>query len=239
MRTILMFVHIAVSLALIGLVLLQHGRGADAGAAFGSGSSQTLFGARGSSSFLTRATAILAAVFFTTSLTLAYLSGQLHQRQSVTDLMGPASTAAQPADSSSQPKNPAESMDLPTSQVPVPLSAKDSGKGKESGAVTSVIPTPVAPVEKVVVHDLPVNPGVPVQAAVPPGDSISGAPITSGPVTVAEPVVSSPAESAPVASDSLARVPAVEQPVSAPEAAAEVPPSSSTSERSSKDSVAK
>jgi len=119
MRTILIFIHIAASLGLIGLVLLQHGRGADAGAAFGSGASQTLFGARGSSSFLTRATALLAAIFFTTSLTLAYLSGQTQQRRSVTDLVSPASSA--PAIPSKE-----ESTDLPTSQTLTPPPAKVS-----------------------------------------------------------------------------------------------------------------
>jgi preprotein translocase subunit SecG len=68
--------HIVVGLAVIGLVLLQHGKGADMGAAFGSGSSGSLFGASGSANFLSRTTAILATIFFLTSLTLAYLSGK-------------------------------------------------------------------------------------------------------------------------------------------------------------------
>ena len=67
--------HVLVGLAVIGLVLMQHGKGADAGAAFGSGSSGTVFGAQGSASFLSRTTAVLAAVFFSTSLSLAVLSG--------------------------------------------------------------------------------------------------------------------------------------------------------------------
>jgi len=68
-------VHILVGLGVIGLVLLQHGKGADMGAAFGSGSSGSLFGATGSANFLSRTTAILATIFFITSLTLAYLAG--------------------------------------------------------------------------------------------------------------------------------------------------------------------
>lgn len=75
MESILLIIHVLASAAIIGLVLLQHGKGADAGAAFGSGASSTVFGSRGSGSFLSRSTAILAAVFFTTSLTLAYFSG--------------------------------------------------------------------------------------------------------------------------------------------------------------------
>jgi preprotein translocase subunit SecG len=69
-------VHILVGLAVIALVLIQHGKGADMGAAFGSGSSGSLFGATGSANFLSRSTAVLAAVFFMTSLTLAYMASQ-------------------------------------------------------------------------------------------------------------------------------------------------------------------
>ena len=67
-------VHVLVALAIIGLVLLQHGKGADMGSGFGSGSSGSLFGATGSANFLSRATAIFATVFFLTSLGLAYLA---------------------------------------------------------------------------------------------------------------------------------------------------------------------
>ncbi|WP_186454000.1 preprotein translocase subunit SecG [Denitratisoma sp. DHT3] len=67
-------VHLLVGAALIGLVLLQHGKGADMGAAFGSGASGSLFGASGSANFLSRVTAVLAAVFFLTSLGLTYLA---------------------------------------------------------------------------------------------------------------------------------------------------------------------
>ncbi|MGZ8217551.1 preprotein translocase subunit SecG [Methylomagnum sp.] len=70
----LMVVHVLVALSIVGLVLLQQGRGADAGAGFG-GTSNTLFGARGAASFLSRTTAIMATLFFVTSLTLAYLAG--------------------------------------------------------------------------------------------------------------------------------------------------------------------
>jgi len=73
MYTILVVIHVLVSVALISLVLIQHGKGADAGAAFGSGASGTVFGSRGSANFLTRATAWLAATFFIISLALAYI----------------------------------------------------------------------------------------------------------------------------------------------------------------------
>jgi len=76
MQTILLVLHVALGLALIAIILLQQGAGATAGAAFGSGASSTVFGSRGSASFLTRATGILAFIFFANSFFLAYLSGQ-------------------------------------------------------------------------------------------------------------------------------------------------------------------
>ncbi|WP_457676777.1 preprotein translocase subunit SecG [Thiolapillus sp.] len=74
MHTILVMVHLFLSIGLIGLILIQHGKGADAGAAFGSGASATVFGARGSANFLSRTTGILALLFFITSLTLAWMA---------------------------------------------------------------------------------------------------------------------------------------------------------------------
>lgn len=71
--TILVVVQVLIAVSLVGLILLQHGKGADAGAAFGSGASGTVFGSRGSANFLSRATAALATVFFAVSLSLAYL----------------------------------------------------------------------------------------------------------------------------------------------------------------------
>jgi len=76
MQIILNVLHLFLALGLVGLVLIQHGKGADAGAAFGSGASATVFGARGSGSFLSRTTAILAALFFLTSMALAYYASQ-------------------------------------------------------------------------------------------------------------------------------------------------------------------
>lgn len=85
METVILIVHVLASVALVTLILLQQGKGADMGAAFGSGASSTVFGSQGSSSFLTRSTAILATVFFITSLSLAYFSGQGVSRKSVTE----------------------------------------------------------------------------------------------------------------------------------------------------------
>ena len=71
--TLILIVDVIVALCIIGLVLLQHGKGADVGAAFGSGSSGSLFGATGSANFLSRTTAVLAVIFFITTFALAYL----------------------------------------------------------------------------------------------------------------------------------------------------------------------
>ena len=72
--SVVLVVHILAALGVIGLVLVQHGKGADMGAAFGSGASGSLFGATGSANFLSRTTAVLATVFFVTSLLLAYVA---------------------------------------------------------------------------------------------------------------------------------------------------------------------
>jgi preprotein translocase subunit SecG len=74
--SIALVVHLIAAIAIIGLVLLQHGKGADMGAAFGSGASGSLFGATGSANFLSRTTAVLAGLFFVTSLTLAYIASK-------------------------------------------------------------------------------------------------------------------------------------------------------------------
>src|SRR5215203_1580266 len=84
-RTILTILQVLSAFAIVGLVLLQRGKGADAGAGFGAGASGTVFGARGSASFLSRTTAVLATLFFLTSLGLAYLFSQQKQPSSVVD----------------------------------------------------------------------------------------------------------------------------------------------------------
>ena len=76
LQTIVLIAHVGVALMIIGLVLLQRGKGADAGTGFGAGASGTVFGARGSATFFSRATGVLATLFFVTSLTLAYLATQ-------------------------------------------------------------------------------------------------------------------------------------------------------------------
>jgi len=85
LHNVILVIHVLVAIAVIGLVLIQQGKGADAGAAFGGGASSTVFGSQGSGSFLTRATGILATIFFITSLSLAYLSTQKVKGSSVVD----------------------------------------------------------------------------------------------------------------------------------------------------------
>lgn len=88
LHTIVLLVHVLIGLAIIGLVLLQRGKGAEAGAAFGAGVSGTVFGARGSANFLSRSTGLLAALFFITSLSLAYLGSQRRPPESLLDTAG-------------------------------------------------------------------------------------------------------------------------------------------------------
>ncbi len=76
LQSIVLMFHVGVAIMIVVLVLLQRGKGASAGTGFGAGASGTVFGARGSASFLSRATAVLATLFFATSLSLAYLAGQ-------------------------------------------------------------------------------------------------------------------------------------------------------------------
>ncbi|HKW79659.1 MAG TPA: preprotein translocase subunit SecG [Casimicrobiaceae bacterium] len=100
-ETVLIAVHFLIAAALIGFILMQHGKGADMGAAFGSGASGSLFGAAGSANFLSRTTAILATVFFLSSLGLTYLASHggapsdLMQQGAVPRAPAPASKASE------------------------------------------------------------------------------------------------------------------------------------------------
>ena len=76
LHTLLFVLQVLVAVALIGIILVQHGKGADAGAAFGSGSSSTVFGSQGSGNFMTKVTTVLAVIFLSNSLFLAYLATQ-------------------------------------------------------------------------------------------------------------------------------------------------------------------
>jgi preprotein translocase subunit SecG len=120
METLVWIIHLLVSVAVIGLVLLQHGKGADMGAAFGSGASGSLFGASGSANFLSRATAILATAFFLTSLTLTYFSLNRAKPEGVLEKV-PASS------SQSVPANQAAPATVP---APLPTGSGESKSGE-------------------------------------------------------------------------------------------------------------
>src|ERR1044071_1136137 len=114
LHSAVVIVHLLIAAAIVALVLLQRGKGADAGAGFGAGASGTVFGARGSASFLSRTTATLAALFFATNLALAYMGGRkpenassvvdrVQQSQPQSNAAPATPTDAPPATSSDQP----------------------------------------------------------------------------------------------------------------------------------------
>jgi preprotein translocase subunit SecG len=107
--------HTLIALLIIVLVLLQRGKGADAGAAFGAGASGTVFGARGSGSFFSRATAVCATAFFVTSLTLAYLTSQ--------NTSAPTSSLVEDA--------PAIEEDAPISDTDIPAIESENGTSED------------------------------------------------------------------------------------------------------------
>jgi preprotein translocase subunit SecG len=113
LHSILVTVHVLIALGLIGLVMLQQGRGADAGAAFGSGSAGSVFGSRGPASFLTRSTAILATLFFVTSLTLGYLAAHRGETRSVLETVDSPPGMILP-DQGEVPLLPPVETDMPT-----------------------------------------------------------------------------------------------------------------------------
>ena len=98
MLTVLLAIHIIVAIVMVGFILIQHGKGADAGASFGSGAAGTVFGAAGSANFLTRTTAVLAAIFFMTSLALAHFAQEQAEDQLRLDV--PVTTSQAPAEPS-------------------------------------------------------------------------------------------------------------------------------------------
>ena len=111
---VMLAVHVIAAIAVVSLVLLQHGKGADVGAAFGGGASGSLFGATGSANFLSRATAVLAAIFFLTSLGLAYVAS--HRPGAGGTVMEAVKPPPAPAEEASKSKS--ESPDSRASEVP-------------------------------------------------------------------------------------------------------------------------
>ena len=141
METFVWIIHTLAALGVIGLVLIQHGKGADMGAAFGSGSAGSLFGATGASNFLSKTTGVLAAVFFISSLGLTYLSshrqsGSLMQSAPAATQPAPATTEKKvdstatipPAPPAAAPVVPATSAPAPTEPAAADSKAKDIPK---------------------------------------------------------------------------------------------------------------
>jgi len=118
MDTIILVIHIVISVLLVGLILIQHGKGADAGAAAlgggGGGASSSLFGSQGSASFLSRSSAILAMLFFITSLSLAYFANKAQRVESVTEMpVAPVTEIVEEVESMPVPSTSVAPADLP------------------------------------------------------------------------------------------------------------------------------
>lgn len=160
MQTVLNVLHLFLAIGLVGLVLIQHGKGADAGAAFGSGASGTVFGARGSGSFLSRATAGLAALFFITSMALAYFASKVDEPVGLMeDVAAPAATLPAPVE---------VQQDVPV--VP----GMGSGLTDVPAVPPATIPAtdePLAPVPEVAAPEVLPVPDVPAPAEVGEGQS--------------------------------------------------------------------
>lgn len=142
--TLVLMVQILAALVMAGLILLQHGKGADMGAAFGSGSSGSLFGATGGANFLSRMTALCATVFFAATLVLAYLGSQGMQRpadeggSSVLDSL-PASSVPAPLPES----GPAAA--IPGASAPAPAAASNAAGATGANAIPDATPATPAP----------------------------------------------------------------------------------------------
>ncbi|WP_175666823.1 preprotein translocase subunit SecG [Burkholderia multivorans] len=115
-KTLIIVVQVLSALGVIGLVLLQHGKGADMGAAFGSGASGSLFGATGSANFLSRTTAVLATVFFVATLALTYIGS--YKSTPSAGVLGGVATAPAPVSVASTPAAPASAAAASTASAP-------------------------------------------------------------------------------------------------------------------------
>ncbi|MBR8125847.1 preprotein translocase subunit SecG [Burkholderia multivorans] len=115
-KTLIIVVQVLSALGVIGLVLLQHGKGADMGAAFGSGASGSLFGATGSANFLSRTTAVLATVFFVATLALTYIGS--YKSTPSAGVLGGVATAPAPVSAASTPAAPASAAAASTESAP-------------------------------------------------------------------------------------------------------------------------
>jgi len=139
MSVFMILIHVVACIALILIVLLQTGKGADMGAAFGGGSSQTLFGSTGASTFLSKATTVVAVLFMITSLTLAYMSGRTTGSSIMSREAAPATQTAAPASETDTAAPEADAAapaaEATTSETEAPASAAaDTATAEEAPA---------------------------------------------------------------------------------------------------------
>lgn len=140
MEQLILVVHLLLSLAIVGLIMLQQGKGADMGASFGAGASQTLFGSSGSGNVLTRATAWMVAFFFATSFALAIVAKNKTSDGEI-DMLLPGSESSQVLDGGRQAVDdvaPAADADLPTVDEGMP--SLESSTGSDAGAAADDLP---------------------------------------------------------------------------------------------------
>jgi preprotein translocase subunit SecG len=128
LQTLAVVFHVLLAVGIVGIVLLQRGKGADAGAGFGAGASGTVFGARGSASFLSRTTAVLATLFFLSSLGLTYL---FSQRQAATSVVDTVKQEA-PAPVTLPAQKPMLPATTPATNAPAPASGTEAAPAQQS-----------------------------------------------------------------------------------------------------------
>ena len=217
MQALFLVLHVLVGIGLITLILLQHGKGADAGAAFGSGASATVFGARGSATFLTKATAVLALLFFSNSFFLNYLSANTTGPKSIIEEQKEDNSPTGIIESTvtPEPEPPAEppQSDLPAlpggsgrgvtgSDVPpAPVSPSPGSQGSDSPLPEA--PAPESPAGESPAESRSAAPNIQAPAADTPKDAPAGgegeAGATPKPVEGVESKSAQPAESGPTA----------------------------------------
>ena len=142
MINILIAIHVLVAVAIIALVLVQHGKGADAGAAFGGGgggASGSLFGSQGSANFLSRTTAVLATVFFLTSLSLTYLYSKTAKPTSVTDSVMQQQVQEKAKETGEMPLLPKTELDGLKNDIPV-MPGESAAEAKTEAESSSTVP---------------------------------------------------------------------------------------------------
>ena len=188
METIVLILHVMIAVAMTGFILLQQGKGAEMGASFGAGASQTVFGSAGSAGFLTKATAVLALLFFVTSITLAIFAKKKVEQPLSIVVPAAAQVPAAPANA-----------DVPAAAASQPVSAP--------AAQPAVAVTPAAPAVTAPVPAAPAAPTAPVHTAPVVRQSAKPAPVVPKPDA---PVAESPAAPAPAVAAPPAPVPAVE-----------------------------